>query len=178
MPMTSTRSPTPPLPSTCQNLWRVDQLLALASTHEVAELSRYRRLAFSFLTFNTGISRLLAGLGIECEKRLKRLTHTAQRMELPYPLSSSDHYYAKLREKDADPQYFIGSEGMAIEALTQALVDAEMSRCFYEHLREASDASPLHSLLDSIFRQKQAELDVLSERLTNGDGLTRPAALC
>ena len=135
-----------------------------------------------FLTFNTGISRLLAGLGIECEKRLKQLTHTAQRLELPYPLSSSDHYYAKLhaklREKDADLPHFIGSEDMAIEALTQALVDAEVSRRFYEHLRDASHASPLHSLLATIVRQKRAELGVLGERLTSGEGLTQPAALC
>lgn len=177
----SPRSPTPPPLSTCRNIWRVDQLLALAGTHELAELTRYRRLAFSFLTFNTAISRVLAGLGIECEMRLKELAHIAQRLELLYPLSSSDRYYAmlhaKLRKKDTDPYHFIGSEGMAIEALTQAMLDAEASRRFYEQLLEASPAT-LHSLLATIVQQKQAELGVLSEKLTDGDGLTQPAALC
>ncbi|MCH4564202.1 hypothetical protein MKP05_13885 [Halomonas sp. EGI 63088] len=178
---TSTRSPTPPPLSPRQNPWRVDQLLALAGSHELAELTRYRRLAFSFLTFNTAISRLLAGLGIECETRLKKLAHIAQRLELLYPLSSSERYYAKLhaklRQKEAAPCHFIGSEDMAIDALTQALMDAEASRCFYEQLREASPAS-LHFLLAAIVQQKQAELGVLSERLTSGEGLTQPAALC
>ncbi|MFY0989634.1 hypothetical protein [Halomonas sp. C05BenzN] len=181
MPTTPTRRPTPAPRSPCRNSWRVDQLLALAGTHELAELTRYRRLAFSFLTYNTGISRMMAGLGIECEMRLKKLGHIAQQMELLYPLSSSDRYgamlHAKRHGKQADPCHFIDCEGMAMDALTQALMDAEASRRFYEQLREASSAA-LHPLLDTIVQQKRSELGVLGRRLTDGEHLARPIALC
>jgi hypothetical protein len=148
----------------------LDELLALADAHESAELARYRRLAFSFLTYCTATSRLMAAMGIECEMRLEKLRRVSQQLGLQSPSAKGTSRRAGLNSASA--QYFcISNQGMAIDELIQAIADAEYSLRFYEHLSEISAAPELYPILSAIIRQKQAEHAVLQERLASCDDL-------
>jgi hypothetical protein len=153
----------------------LDELLSLADTHESVELMRYRRLAFSFLTFNTAISRLMVSIGVECERRLEELRQAAQRLGVVESSRISAMQQAK--QHGGTTQHFcIDSGDMALDELNQAIADSEYSLRFYERLREASAVPELHSLLLGIVKQKRAELAVLEERLASWDDLSATRA--
>ncbi|RDB42932.1 hypothetical protein DU490_10435 [Halomonas sp. DQ26W] len=132
----------------------LDELLTLAETHEKAELARYRQLAFSFLTFDTAVSRLMASLGIQCETRIKVLQRVCRQFGLTdLPTSGVQPDAAKL--------YFICSSDMANDILGQAVTDADYSLRFHRHLRDASAIPALYPALTVIIKQKLAEHTVL-----------------
>lgn len=132
----------------------LDELLTLAERHEKAELSRYRQLAFSFLTFDTSVSRLMASLGIQCEMRIEELQRVSRQLGLTDLPTSGD------KPVLAQP-YFICSPEMASDVLAQSVSDAEHSLRFHQHLREASAIPALYPALSVIIKQKQAEHAVL-----------------
>ncbi|MGM0702895.1 MAG: hypothetical protein ACQEUG_10920 [Pseudomonadota bacterium] len=159
-------------------VFQCDELLALAKAHEGGELARYRRLAFGFLTFNTAISRLMASLGIECEKRLDTLRHAARQQEAEAtPFDGSDRRPVVETRHAGSPFRFISHYGMAIDTLHQAAADADYSRRFYEHLQMASAVPAFHPTLTAIIKQKRAECDVLQEYLSSSDDLRYRASV-
>ncbi|RCV90220.1 hypothetical protein [Billgrantia montanilacus] len=138
----------------------LDELLTLAEAHEKTELARYRQLAFSFLTFDTSVSRLMASLGIQCEMRIEVLQRVFRQLGLTDLPTSSE-------KTEAAQPYFICSPEMANDVLAQAITDAEYSLRFHQHLREASIIPALYPALSVIIKQKQAEHTVLEGFMTS-----------
>ncbi|MFQ3786192.1 hypothetical protein [Halomonas sp. A29] len=134
----------------------LDELLTLAEAHERAEVARYRRLAFSFLPFDTAVSRLMASLGIQCEMRVEELRRLSHQLGLSELLSAQATPGAT-----SAPPFFISTEEVALEVLTQAMTDAGYSLHFHEHLREASTVPALYPALTTLIKQKRAEHAVL-----------------
>ncbi|OUE38123.1 hypothetical protein BZY95_19005 [Billgrantia desiderata SP1] len=138
----------------------LDELLTLAETHERAEVNRYRRLAFSFLPFDTSVSRLMASLGIQCEMRVEELRRLSRQLGLPDDA-------IKQAAQVMSPPLFIDTPLQAHETLAQAVIDAEHSLHFHRHLREASTVTALYPAQTAIIKQKQAEHVVLEGFVTS-----------
>ncbi|AMC99692.1 hypothetical protein [Halomonas chromatireducens] len=136
----------------------LDELLTLAEAHEKAELSRYRQLAFSFLTFDTSVSRLMASLGIQCEMRIEELQRVSRQLGLSDGLTELP---TRGEQPSAAQPYFICSPDMASDVLEQAIIDAKYSLRFHQHLREATAIPALYPAMSVIIKQKQAEHAVL-----------------
>jgi hypothetical protein len=143
----------------------LDELLTLAEAHERAEVTRYRRLAFSFLPFDTAVSRLMASLGIQCEMRVEELHRLSRQLGLP------DTTAAQASQSAVPPPFFISTPLQAFEVLSQAVTDAEYSLHFHSHLREASTVPALYPALTAIIKQKQAEHVVLEGFLASRNDL-------
>lgn len=144
----------------------LDELLTLAEAHERNEVVRYRRLAFSFLPFDTAVSRLMASLGIQCEMRVEELHRLSRQLGLP----ESSSVQAPSNAASAPP-FFVGTQAVALEVLTQAVNDAGYSLHFHEHLREASTVPALYPALTAVIKQKRAEHTVLEGFLASHSGL-------
>ncbi|WP_163558617.1 hypothetical protein [Halomonas sp. NO4] len=158
--------PTPTTTTTTARLVLApDELLTLAATHERAELARYRRLAFGFLTYDTALSRLMASLGIECERRLQALREAAERHGVAQVVGEHTERYRPWQHHL--PLGLVTHHAMALDSLHQALADADYSQRFYAQLRTASAVPALDSLLAKILRQKGSEHAVLQEQLTS-----------
>lgn len=136
--------------------------LSLAEAHERAELTRYRRLAFSFLPYDTAVSHLMASLGIQCEACLEELRRLVRLLGIP-PTDLRDH----ATRTGASPLLFMANPAMALEALMQSVVDAEYSLRFYKHLRDTSSIAALYPPLTAILKQKRTEHAVLEEFLAS-----------
>lgn len=149
----------------------MDELLTLAEAHERDELARYRMLAFSFLTHDTRVSRLMASLGIQCEMRLETLDWLAQELGLP-PRKPQHHGNT---ERLTGQHVFIGDQHMAIEELNQAIDRAAYSLHFYENLMDASAMPALMPVLTAIIKQKRTEHAVLLEYRASYKGHLRTA---
>ncbi|MGR2737907.1 hypothetical protein ACUY1T_05605 [Billgrantia sp. Q4P2] len=134
----------------------LDELLTLAEVHERTEVVRYRRLAFSFLPFDTAVSRLMASLGIQCEMRVEELRRLSRQLGLPEPPGVQPQ-----PSTVSAPPFFITTQDVAFEVLTQAVTDAGYSLHFHEHLREASTVPALYPALTAVIKQKRAEHTVL-----------------
>ncbi|TFH88613.1 hypothetical protein EQG41_01910 [Billgrantia azerbaijanica] len=157
-----------PITTPARLVLSLDELLALADAHERAEQARYRRLAFGFLTFDTTTSRLMASLGIECERRLQDLRRIAtEHATTPACRDAARHRPVERRAIIG----FVGDHGMALDTLRQALADADYSQRFYAQLRTASAVPELHARLTAIIDQKRSELAVLQEHLASRDPL-------
>ncbi|QOR37783.1 hypothetical protein HNO52_04100 [Billgrantia diversa] len=134
----------------------LEELLTLAEAHERNEVMRYRRLAFSFLPFDTAVSRLMASLGIQCEMRVEELRRLSRQLGLPEPSGIQAQPSATLA-----PPFFVSTQAVAYDVLTQAVTDAGYSLHFHEHLREASTVPALYPALTAVIKQKRAEHTVL-----------------
>lgn len=134
----------------------LDELLTLAEAHERNEVMRYRRLAFSFLPFDTAVSRLMASLGIQCEMRVEELRRLSRQLGLPESSGIQAQPSAALAAS-----FFVSTQAVAYEVLTQAVTDAGYSLHFHEHLREASTVPALYPALTAVIKQKRAEHTVL-----------------
>ncbi|MCG6657602.1 hypothetical protein HOP52_07475 [Halomonas campisalis] len=144
----------------------LDELLTLADAHERAELTRYRRLAFNFLTFNTATSRLMASLGIQCEIRVEELQRIARQLGIdPSPTGGTKQRQG--HNGRSTHRFFIDGPDAALDELQQAIAGAEYSLHFYEHLRDASAIPDLFPALSAMIRQKRAEHAVLEEYLAS-----------
>jgi len=152
----------------------MDELLTLAEAHERDELAHYRMLAFSFLTHDTRVSRLMASLGIQCEMRLETLDWLAQELELP-PRTPRKLPLHDNTERLTGQHVFIGDQLMAREELNQAVDRAAYSLHFYENLMDASAMPALTPVLTAIIKQKRTEHDVLLEYCASYKGYLRTA---
>lgn len=156
----------PEKPTTITRLALVlDELLTLAEAHERAEVTRYRRLAFSFLPFDTAVSRLMASLGIQCEMRVEELRRLSRQ------LGRSEPEATQSPKPSMPPPFFIDTPSLALETLSQAVSDAEYSLNFHKHLREASTVAALYPALTAVIKQKQAEHVVLQGFLASRNDL-------
>lgn len=156
----------PEKPTTITRLALVlDELLTLAEAHERAEVMRYRRLAFSFLPFDTAVSRLMASLGIQCEMRVEELHRLAHQMGRTAPETTHS------QPTNIPTPFFIDTPLLALETLHQAVSDAEYSLHFHKHLREASTVPALYPALTAVIKQKQAEHVVLKGFLASRSDL-------
>ncbi|MFC3284540.1 hypothetical protein [Litchfieldella rifensis] len=135
-----------------------EELLVLANAHERQEMNHYRRLAFGFLPFDLGMSKLMAALGIECERRLDEQRQASQRLALPDTLTAHETRHAK-------QYFFVVNRDMAMETLTQAIAVADYSLRFSEHLLDANATPELDPMLTAFVKQKRAECRILQDSL-------------
>ncbi|MCC5884396.1 MAG: hypothetical protein JJU25_17400 [Halomonas sp.] len=145
----------------------LDELLTLAEAHERAEVIRYRRLAFSFLPFDTTVSRLMASLGVQCEMRVEELRRLSRQLGLP------DIGSKQTTQTTTPPPLFIDTPLQAFEVLVQAVNDAENSKHFHKHLREVGTVPALYPAQTAMIKQKQAEHAVLEGFLASRTELDR-----
>lgn len=169
------------MPTTTPSLARLvlvlDKLLTLADTHERDELARYRQLAFSFLTYDTAISRLMASLGIQCEMRLETLEWVTREFGLPPRASrpSSRTHQAHLQQaaRQVNQHFFINDPLTAYDEFSHTIDKAAYSLHFYDNLMEASAMPALTPVLSAIIKQKRTEHEVLVEYRQNLDSRQR-----
>ncbi|WP_245904457.1 hypothetical protein [Billgrantia lactosivorans] len=135
--------------------------LTLASTHEVAELQRYRRLSLSFLPRAPQVSRLMSCLGLQCEKRLDTLRGVASRLELEACVTSPAAITASFAS--APRHFFVEEDGMAVQLLDQAIHIAVETKRFFAWLLETNATPELHRTFVDFVREKEAECHVLLE---------------
>ncbi len=128
--------------------------LTLASGLESRDLQRYRRLAEDLASRHADISRVMAGLGAECEQQLDALTEAAERMELGACVSRDDS--AALPSVDA----------MGVSQALEAALDAADEASRLSRLLLDTNVSPeLETALLAFARHKQDECGVLRECL-------------
>lgn len=148
-------------------------LLALARDHEAQEMRRYRRLAFRFLPFGQGISRLMAGLGIACEHRQRACEQAATSLGLTLPAETDPeraHLPAALPGVSC---WLILGQGQAAAVLRRTQAAAERSYRFSRQCREALAVPPLSPLWQDLMRQKEAECHRLQALLAAGAAAPR-----
>jgi hypothetical protein len=137
-----------------------EKLFQLANDHERQQMNQYRRLAFRFLTFGQGVSRLMAILGIECEQRLDRQRQAARRLAW-LDTHAGHEAHQGMPSSISGQGLLITNRDLAIEALAEAIARAEDSRRFSECLRDGNAISELHPMLASFVEQKRAEYRIL-----------------
>ncbi|MDN3555095.1 hypothetical protein [Halomonas maura] len=157
----------PPHPREFPAVLLPGELLALAGDHECQEMGHYRCLAFRFLPFGRGISRLMATLGIECERRLTEILRSAR--ELAPPASRAVPPTAPGRQAAA-ASGLIAGRGQALRALKLAEARAEHAVRVATHLEEVNATPFLQPLLLGMLAQKQAERHILAELVVAYDG--------
>ncbi|RTR05058.1 hypothetical protein [Halomonas nitroreducens] len=148
-----------------------DELLALASDQERQEMGHYRRLAFGFLPFGRGISRLMATLGIECERRLGDIHRQARDLAAGASASESSAGPDRAgRAGSGKTICLITGRGQALAVLKHAEAWAEYAVRVAMHLQEVNATPCLQPLLLGLLAQKQAERHILAELVTAYDG--------
>lgn len=135
--------------------------LPLANAHETAELQRYRRLALGFLPTAPQVSRLMASLGLQCEKRLDALRQVAAKLELEacVGVPPMDPPSFELTHR----HFFVADDGMATQLLDQAILTAVESKKFFAWLLETNATPELHQPFSDFVKEKEAESLVLLE---------------
>lgn len=141
-------------------------LMDFAIDHEREEMHRYRHLAFVFLTFGRGISRLMAVLGIECERRQSELNRVACGMGLSRPCVALS---SKTPPASGDFLNLINDRGYALATLRKAEAWAEHAVRVAEHLFKVNVTPAVQSLLADVVAQKQAEQHILQELIETFD---------
>ncbi|UYG09540.1 hypothetical protein [Halomonas sp. M4R1S46] len=149
------------------------ELLALAGDHERQAMGHYRRLAFRFLPFGRGISRLMATLGIECERRLAEIHRVARELEPPASRVAPPRgpaWPAGAEAESGKVAGLIAGRGQALAALKLAEARAEHTVRVATHLEEINATPFLQALLLGMLAQKQAERHILAELVAAYDG--------
>ena len=136
--------------------------LALAYSHEVDEMKRYRWLALNFLSTESTVSCLMAAIGMECEQRLRELQKVARHMELdacvnelaPGATSVDDPASQHVIELDASvtQQILLQVESSAMETYR-----------FFAWLLETNATPELHRPFLAFVNQKNNEYHVIRE---------------
>lgn len=158
--------PTPMTDITTARDYPTDEQLTFAHDLERREMQRYRGLALSFLPTRPHISRLMAALGIECERRLIALENLAERLHLRDCLPGGRPCWPqwRFRLSQAQPLYrFITDEAMACHTLAYALAAAEHSRQISELLAESCHTADVETLVGDFIEQKRNECRLLEE---------------
>lgn len=159
------------MPSTMTDItnasnYPTDEQLMFAHDLEHREMQRYRGLALSFLPTRRHISRLMAALGIECERRLIALEALAERLHLRDCLPGGRPPWPRwrLRLSQAQPLYcFITDKAMAYHTLAYALAAAEHSRQISELLAQSCRTAEVKTLVSDFIEQKRNECRLLEE---------------
>ncbi|MBB3229903.1 hypothetical protein [Halomonas stenophila] len=147
------------------------ELLALAGDHERQEMGHYRRLAFRFLPFGRGISRLMATLGIECERRLVDIHGSVGELDPPPSRVAPPTGHAwQAGAESGKASGLIAGRGQALAALKLAEARAEHAVRVAAHLQEINATPFLQTLLLGMLAQKQAERHILAELVAAYDG--------
>lgn len=136
--------------------------LALAYSHEVDELKRYRWLALNFLSTESTASCLMAAIGMECEQRLRELQKVARHMELdacvnelaPWATSVDDPASQRVVELD---------ETVTQRILLQVESSAMETYRFFAWLLETNATPELHRPFLAFVNQKNNEYQVIRE---------------
>ena len=153
----------PPLsPDNTAHACPTDEQLVLAHDHEHREMLRYRGLALSFLPTRPHVSRLMAALGIECERRLATLEELACHLELRDCLPT-DSPRQRPQPDTHRLHLFIANQAMACQALGYALTAAHHSRQFSELLARFCHEPSLATVLGSFADQKHKECQLLQD---------------
>ncbi|MBF8221840.1 hypothetical protein [Halomonas sp. 328] len=137
-----------------------DQLM-LASTAESRALHRYRRLALSFLTYSTALSRQMAELGIACEQRLETLREAANDLGLGACVDGPEHPRARPTLVDSRGSFFIVDGELIDQALQQALAASLETHRLARRLLGANGTPELERPLRDYTYHKQLESGVL-----------------
>jgi hypothetical protein len=135
--------------------------LTLANAHEAAELQRYRRLTLSFLPKAPQTSRLMATLGLQCEKRLDTLRQVARRLELEACVEET--LMAAPIFPMTQRHFFVVDDAMGEQVIEQAIRAAMESKDFFEWLLNTNATAELHQPLLDFVREKESECRVLLE---------------
>ncbi len=136
------------------------EILALATDYERQDIHRYRHLAFQFLTFGRGFSRLMSVLGLECERRLVELHSCAREIGLsPVNIALS----CGISQASDASINLINHRGQALAALRWTEARAEHAVRVAEHLQKRNATHALQLLLTSVVEQKKAERHILQE---------------
>ncbi|MFG6157491.1 hypothetical protein ACGTNG_01660 [Halomonas sp. 1390] len=139
-----------------------DQPLSLTYDHESHEMERYRGLALSFLPTRPEVSRLMATLGIECERRLGALETLAEQLQRRHCLPAT-----LARRRAIAEQYrlhlFISDDAMAAQTLNYALAFAQHSLQFSKLMARHCELARLDTLLDRFVDSKRHECRLLEE---------------
>lgn len=151
--------------------------LNVAYLQESLELSRYRAMALSFLTFDTSISGLMSTMATECEQRLCHLQEIATRMGVSLtinvsPLKEVPSYYNNSRH------FFVVDEHMGRQILVRAEEAAEATCGVFDRMLNTNAIPDLHRSLTSFVAQKNSERRVLQECLEQwGIGLSEQCVI-
>ncbi|MDI5889491.1 hypothetical protein [Halomonas rhizosphaerae] len=143
-----------------------EELMGLAIDHEREEMHRYRYLAFVFLTFGRGISRLMAVLGIECERRLGELNRVACEVGLS---PTCVELPCGTPPASGDSLHLINDRSHALATLRKAEARAEHAVRVAEHLHKVNATPAVQSLLAGVVGQKQSERHILQELIESYD---------
>lgn len=147
------------------------ELLTLAGDHECQEMGHYRHLAFRFLPFGRGISRLMATLGIECERRLAEILRVVCELDPPTsPVTSPAGAAWPAGTQGGPATSLIARRGQALATLKRAEARAEHAVRVANHLHEINATPFLQPLLLGMLAQKQAERHILAELVAAYDG--------
>ncbi|MDN3557112.1 hypothetical protein [Halomonas maura] len=144
--------------------------LTLASGLESQDLQRYRRLAQDLASRHADISRVMTGLGVECEQQLEALQEAAEHMELGSCVTRGDEpagAAASIAEARASSS--VDARGVS-EVLEEALDAADEASRLSRLLLDTNVTPELETPLLSFARHKQAECGVLRECLTDHAG--------
>lgn len=146
-----------------------EEVLALANDHEHHEFHRYRWLSLRFLTFRTGISRLMEALSVESQQRIQTLIVASAALPMPEPVlrdSATKAWQAPSLPRAHSLQranFFIHDEEEAARELSRAVLEEWRSRRFYERLEACNGIPALDALLNACIGQAQAQLQILQE---------------
>ncbi|MCE8025589.1 hypothetical protein [Billgrantia aerodenitrificans] len=135
--------------------------LTLAYEHEAAELQRYRRLTLRFLPRAPQTSRLMATLGLQCEKRLGQLHQVAVCLELEACIVRAPGNVAPF--PIPEPHFFIVDEVMGEQMIEHAIRAAMESKHFFDWMLNTNATAELHRPLLNFVSEKEGECRVLLE---------------
>ncbi|GAA0616959.1 hypothetical protein ACFPTY_07430 [Halomonas beimenensis] len=138
------------------------EVLRLARDHEAQEMRRYRRLAFRFLPFGQGLSRLMASLGIACEHRRQACEAAGGRLGLSLPLEAERARQVVTLPGVASGCLILG-QGHALAVLKRTRAAAEQSRRFSRYCLDSRLLPALSPLWRDLASQKAAECRLLDE---------------
>ncbi|CAM3404912.1 hypothetical protein [Halomonas lysinitropha] len=147
----------------------IEEVLAQVNDHEHHEFHRYRWLSLRFLTFQTGISRLMEALSVESQQRVQALVEVSASLPMRDPVLRDP---AKLAWQPPALQrphslqrahFFILDGDEAARELSRAVLEEWRSRRFYERLQACNGIPALNHLLNACIGQAQAQLQILQE---------------
>ncbi|XKE47402.1 hypothetical protein LG302_09835 [Halomonas organivorans] len=145
------------------------EMLRLARDHEAQEMRRYRRLAFRFLSFGQGLSRLMASLGIACEHRRQACEAAGGRLGLSLPREVEPARQVVALPGVATGCLILG-QGHALAVLKRTRAAAVQSQRFSRYCLDSRLLPALSPLWRDLASQKAAECRLLEELVGAYDG--------
>lgn len=147
----------------------VEEVLALANDHEHHEHHRYRWLSLRFITYHTGISRLMEALSVQSQQRIQALIVESAPLPMHEPVlrdPAAQAWQASSQQRAHSTQqahFFILDGEMAARELSRAVLEEWRSRHFYERLQAHNGIPALNALLNACIGEAQTQLQILQE---------------